>query len=204
MGAIALSRFRDERRSGLQSPAMSDDLELDQDLAKDVPAAPKKKTLAPGVASSSAARETAPLVLRIVLGTAGLCLVVGFFFPWIKIGDLANISGLDLAISDNIVIRQAIGASTRWVLLAVPVLGLALTAIGYLGFKWSGLVGVIVGVLVVGYGIFILAYLFFQLTAPGLWIVLVGALAAFFTGLVTVLRARRGKTGGDVTRAKAS
>lgn len=180
---------------------MAADLDLDDDLPNEKNALAKKKGDAPEKSDAPAKkrepRETAPLALRIVLGTAGLCLVVGFFFPWIKIGDLANISGLDLAISDNVVIRQAIGSTTRWILLFVPLLGLALTAIGYLGFKWSGIVGVVAGVLVIGFGIFILAYLFFQLTAPGLWVVLVGALVGFGAGLFTVLRARRAKAAGE-------
>lgn len=139
-------------------------------------------------------KHAAPhLVLRILLGTAGLLLVVGFFLPWLQLGDLTNISGMQLVVADSVLVRQAINDTQRWILLVIPVLGLALTAVGFLGFRWSGIVGAIVGLLVIGYGVVTVVTIFFQTTAVGLWLILAGSFLALGVGLFAVIRARQTK-----------
>src|SRR5688500_6131841 len=70
----------------------------------------------------------AQLAIRIVLGTAGLLLVIGFFLPWLNLGaELGSLSGFEIVTSSNRAVLHAAGEH-RWILLLIPVLALALTA----------------------------------------------------------------------------
>lgn len=142
------------------------------------------------------------LILRIALGAAGLLLLVGFFLPWVGIQsrpraeaptevqrDLMNYSGFELASSDDDFVRAAAGSDTqRNLLWLIPVFGLALTAVGFLGFRWSGPLGALLGVLLVGYGAVTVVIIFFQNTRLGLWLILGGAFLAVAAGAISTLR----------------
>ena len=88
-------------------------------------------------------------------------------------------------------IRALVGDTQRWLLLAIPVFGLALTAVGFLGFRWSGIVAAILGLSLVGYGVVTVVLFFFQKTALGLWLILGGTFLAVAAGMFTFLRARQ-------------
>lgn len=143
------------------------------------------------------------IMLRILLGTAGLLLVVGFFLPWLRIelpgADgaesvvLQEISGMTLVADDEPTIRALVGDTQRWLLLAIPVFGLALTAVGFMGFRWSGIVAAVLGLSLVGYGVVTVVLFFFQKTALGLWLILGGTFLAVAAGMFTFLRARQAK-----------
>lgn len=148
---------------------------------------------APVVSADAGVKPGAPhMVLRIVLGTAGLLLVVGFFLPWIELPS-DSYSGLALVLDDNRDIREAVGEARRWILLAIPILGIALTAIGFMGFRWSAAVAAGIGLLLIGYGIVTVVALFFQTTALGLWLIVAAAFLALGGGLVALVRARAAK-----------
>jgi hypothetical protein len=149
--------------------------------------------LAPKIAAEPTSKAGAPhMVLRVVLGTAGLLLVVGFFLPWIELPS-ESYSGLSLVLDDNRDIREAVGETRRWILLALPVLGVALTAIGFMGFRWSAAVAAGIGLLLIGYGIVTVVAIFFQTTALGLWLIVAAAFLALGGGLVALVRARSAK-----------
>jgi hypothetical protein len=142
---------------------------------------------------ADAAKPGAPhMVLRVVLGTAGLLLVVGFFLPWIE-WDREVYSGLNLMLDGDPGIREAVGETRRWILLAIPALGVALTAIGFLGFRWSAAVAAAIGLLLIGYGIVTVVALFFQTTALGLWLIVGASFLALGGGLIALVRARSAK-----------
>lgn len=162
----------------------------------------RRKPAAPG------ANAAAPhLGLRIALGMAGLMLLVGFFLPWVKIQsraaddrpnevqrELVNYNGFQLASSDDDFIRAAAGSDTqRQLLWLIPLFGLCLTAVGLLGFRWSGAVAAVLGLLLVGYGIVTVVIMFFQNTAYGLWLVLLGAFLALAAGTFAWVRAQRAR-----------
>ena len=67
----------------------------------------------------------------------------------------------------------------------------ALTAVGFLGFRWSGIVAAILGLSLVGYGVVTVVLFFFQKTALGLWLILGGTFLAVAAGMFTFLRARQ-------------
>ena len=145
-----------------------------------------------GSPASGAKPGAPPMLLRIVLGTAGLMLVVGFFLPWIE-WDREAFSGLNLMLETDPGIREAVGETRRWILLGIPVLGVALTAIGFLGLRGSAAVGAAIGLLLIGYGVVTIVALFFQATAPGRWIIVGAALLALGAGLVALIRGRTAK-----------
>ena len=131
------------------------------------------------------------MALRIVLGTAGLLLVVGFFLPWLKLEEIATVSGMQLVIDDNPVIRALVGDDTqRWLLLLVPGFGLALTAVGFLGVRYSGHIAAVLGLLIVLYGLVTTIIFFFQKTGIGLWLILAGSLLAVAAGAFAWARQR--------------
>ena len=133
---------------------------------------------------------TPHIVLRIVLGAAGLLLVVGFFLPWINL-ESSTVSGLELVTSDDPIIVALVGQEAqKWILLLIPLFGIALTAIGFLGVRYSGHISAILGILIVGYGIVTVIIFFFQKTGVGLWLILGGAFISITAGLVTFLRSR--------------
>lgn len=180
-------------------PAMADDVVVDADEAPP----PKGKT-----AEAPEAKPGAPhLLLRVALGAAGLLLLVGFFLPWVKIESrpsasapveaqrtLMEYSGFQLASSDDDLLRAAAGTDTqRNLLWLIPVFGLAMTAIGFLGFRWSGPVAAILGVLLIGYGAVTVVIIFFQNTALGLWLILGGAFLAVASGAFSWARAHQAK-----------
>lgn len=138
---------------------------------------------------------TPHIVLRIVLGAAGLLLLIGFFFPWLRLegpDDQANlVTGLDVVMAGDPVIRALVGQDAqRYVLLAIPLFGIALTAVGFLGVRFSGHIASVLGILIVGYGMVMVVIFFFQKTGFGLWMILGGAFIAILAGLITFIRAR--------------
>jgi hypothetical protein len=178
--------------------AMADDAldaETSAEETEPKPASPDSKPGAPH------------LVLRIALGLAGLLLLVGFFLPWVKLHsapsddapeqvqrELVNYNGLELASSDDDYIRAAVGNDTqRQLLWLIPLFGLALTAVGFLGFRWSGAVSAILGLLLVGYGVVTVVIIFFQSTAYGLWLILLGAFMAVTAGTFAWARAHQAR-----------
>ena len=50
--------------------------------------------------------------LRLVVSLAGLGLLVGFFLPWLRFGDVAAVSGLSLMVSLAAVALAMTGVST--------------------------------------------------------------------------------------------
>lgn len=151
--------------------------------------------------AAAAAKPGAPhLALRIVLGTAGLLLVVGFFLPWVQI-DREMQSGLSLVVESDPDVRDLVDDTQRWILLVIPVLGAALTAVGFLGLRWSGAVAAGVGFVLIAYGTVTVVLLFFQRTGLGLWLIVGAALLALGAGLFAILRGRQQKPAKELALA---
>ncbi len=131
------------------------------------------------------------IVLRIVLGVSGLLLLVGFFLPWLKLADHDAVSGIDLVLGSGDFAQSLVGqGSQRYVLLLIPGFGVALTAVGFLGVRYSGQIAALLGVLIVGSGMVTVVIFFFQKTGIGLWLILLGAFIAVAAGTITFARSR--------------
>lgn len=161
----------------------SDSLDLDALEQKGNKLAKKEK--------KPAAANQPHMALRIFLGASGILLIVGFFLPWLTYATLPSVSGLQLVFDEAPEVRRLVPEETmRWLLLAVPGFGVALTAVGFLGLRWSGQVSAVLGVLLLLYGLVTFIIFFFQFTGVGLWLVLGGSFLAIFAGAVTWARAR--------------
>jgi hypothetical protein len=109
---------------------------------------------------------------------AGLALVVGFFLPWIDLGIGPRASGLD-------VVRHATDSGFfRWMVLAVPVLGLAMVLTGATGSRHARVVSLATGFVLVGYGVFKTVHTFFAVSGFGLWLVIAAGCAALVVPLL--------------------
>lgn len=133
------------------------------------------------------------VVIRVALGLAGTGLFAGFFMPWLRQGldGSLTMTGFSLMASDGEVFTALSGAA-RMLLLAVPMLGVALMVGGMTGHRSSLWVALIAGAVIVAYGLVVLVRLFLQTTGTGLWLVVGCALLALVVGLWGM--GRRSKT----------
>ncbi len=131
-----------------------------------------------------------PMVFRVLIGLTGLALLVGFFFPWIRReleanGEMVLLSGLSLLQQDSL------AGTPSMAVIVVPVLGTALAAIAFTGFRYTAYVSIGVSVLLFGYAAYVLFQLFVQHTGVGLWISTGAAFLALLLGAGTLLWMRR-------------
>lgn len=131
-----------------------------------------------------------PIVFRVLIGATGLAMLVGFFFPWIRRqleeGDeTVLLSGLSLLQQDSLAGTPSIAV------IVVPVLGTALAAIAFTGFRYTAYVSIGVAVMLFGYAAYVLFQLFVQHTGMGLWITTVAAFLSLLFGAGTLAWTRR-------------
>ncbi|MGF1467830.1 MAG: hypothetical protein ACFCGT_17055 [Sandaracinaceae bacterium] len=184
------------------------------DLDDEAPARASRAKREPKGSGIGPAAAQLHIGLRLALGLAGLCLLVGFFLPWLSLreigvdtGETVEVSGIALVVADSATYRQVMDPGQRYLVLLVPIFGLALTAIGFLGFRFAGPVGFGMGLLLIIYGLVRVIIVFLQTARVGLWLVLLGAFTALVAGLIAYIRsrelrlkrrrARPGKGGGD-------
>lgn len=130
------------------------------------------------------------VLLRVLLGFAGLSLLVGFFLPWLHhegetAGAVVEQTGLALATGDRLV------GSPAKLLFVIPGLGVALSAISFMGFRWSGQVAVTFALTLIGYALYVLLQMFVQHTALGLWVVAGGTFVILLLGVMAWISGRR-------------
>lgn len=119
---------------------------------------------------------------RAIVLVAGLGLLVGFFLPWMRFGQFAALSGLSLMVSSGSAV-DALAGPSRGLLVIIPVCGAALVASAIFAPRVAALVSLISGIVILAFGLFTLARLFFETVGPGMWIVVVSALASAAVGL---------------------
>lgn len=122
--------------------------------------------------------------LRLRFGAvgSGVLLITGFVLPWVKIADVARVSGLELMISDNVVVSSAVGPLQRGLVSLVPIVALILIVWGarnFPGLRWGLLGG---GLVLLVFGLVVLLTIFVQVTSLGLWLVVSGLLVTLIVG----------------------
>lgn len=157
----------------------------------DKPEAPKKKD-----------GSEVPIVLRALIGATGLAMLVGFFFPWVRRqledgNETVLLSGLSLLQQDSLAGTPSI------VVLVVPVLGTALAAIAFTGFRYTAYVAIGVSVLLFGYAAYVFFQLFVQYTGLGLWITTGAAFLSMLLGAGTLFWMRRAAEKAKATKQDA-
>lgn len=131
-----------------------------------------------------------PIAFRVLIGATGLAMLVGFFLPWVRRqleeGDeTVLLSGLSLLQQDSLAGTPSIAV------IVVPVLGTALAAIAFTGFRYTAYVAIAVSVLLFGYAAYVLFQLFVAHTGMGLWITTGAAFLSLLFGAGTLLWTRR-------------
>lgn len=120
---------------------------------------------------------------------AGLGLLIGFFLPWLRFGEVAAVSGLSLMVSSGTVVNALAGPS-RSLLVIIPVAGAALIASSILAPRLIPFVSLLSGLAILLFGLFTLARVFLQTVGLGMWIVVVSALVAMAIGIAALSRSR--------------
>ncbi len=120
--------------------------------------------------------------LRAGAVSSGLLLIGGFVLPWVQIGEIARVSGLELMISDNAAVNAAVGPIQRGLISLIPITGLVLIFWGIRnlpGLRWSLIGG---GLVLLVFGMVVVMTIFIQVTSLGLWLVVGGLLIALIVG----------------------
>lgn len=145
------------------------------------------------------------IALRVMIGFAGLALLVGFFLPWLnrqpQVADDAAIPGAMVAYTGlSLAMSGDLAGSPSMLLFLIPGLGIALSAIAFMGFKWSGQVAVGIAVALIGYALYVLLQMFVQHTGLGLWVVAGGTFVILLLGVIAWMtgRDRKPAPGTDV------
>jgi len=134
-------------------------------------------------AGQSGGAAIATMIMRVALGLAGLGLVVGFFLPWVRLGDVLVLSGLGMSLTSGEVI-QTLSGPFRAIVFVVPVAGLVLLATAIRGARAIGAAGLACGLLVFATGALTLIGAFLDSTGAGMWVVVISALTATAVGFV--------------------
>ena len=129
----------------------------------------------------------ATMAARIALAAAGLGLVVGFFLPWIRLGDVLVLSGLGMALTGGEAI-EALAGPLRGIVFIVPIAGVAMLAIAIRGARAIAVTGLAGGLLVFASGVITLIRAFLDSTGAGMWVVVISALTAIAVGFFAYRR----------------
>ena len=130
-------------------------------------------------------------LLRALVFVSGLGLLVGFFLPWLRFGEFAAVSGLSLMVSSGQAV-DALAGPARGLLVLIPASGAALIAASVFGPRLAVLAALVGGIVVLGFGFFTLARVFFETMGVGMWIVVASAVLAAGAGVAGFARSRSG------------
>lgn len=130
------------------------------------------------------------MVVRVVLALCGLVMFVGFFLPWMELGNVMEASGFQLILGSGEMVDRFFGPQ-RWVLLAVPVLGTLLVIVAVVGHRIVAWIAVLAGLTVLGFGLLRLLTFFFETTGMGVWLIVSAAFVALVGGLLEIGAARK-------------
>ena len=144
-----------------------------------------------GVVKRSKENAKAPLrmVERVLFGACGTLLLIGFFMPWFIAGTAISMSGLSLVFASGDVVGMLAGAN-RFLLVAVPVLGVLLLGGSILGVRFTRWLAVGGSGAILLFGFIILIRLFISSTGLGMWLVILSAMLGLSIGLVGLGRIR--------------
>ena len=131
-----------------------------------------------------------PIVFRALMGFAGLALLVGFFFPWVR-----NVGEVDGGQSGLALLTGAtLGGAPPVSVVLVPVLGALLSVTAFMGFRYAAYVAIGVSIVLFGYAAYVFFLLFIAHTAVGLWITTGSAFVTLLLGAGTLIWMRRTAT----------
>jgi hypothetical protein len=153
------------------------------------PTAQPVRAAEPAPAASPSPRPSlgahvAGATVRLLLALSGAGLLVGFFMPWLTMGNMVVISGFSLVASSGELVASFSGPG-RLLLFAIPAFGIALICAALMGRpRLNQALALTAGASILGYGLFTLIKLFFDSTGLGMWLVVLAALLALAIGLI--------------------
>jgi hypothetical protein len=147
----------------------------------------------PSAPRQDLAARAASLITRLVTGGAGVALLVGFFLPWVTLGDVAAVSGFALLASSGTMIETMAGPS-RGLLFVIPAAGLLMIGCSAMGPKAAARSALVSGLGILAFGLYTAARAFISSTGTGMWIVVLASLVAAGVGLVAAGRDSRPET----------
>ncbi len=135
------------------------------------------------VASDPTERPRLSILLRAIFGVCGAALLVDFFMPWFLAGALLSLSGFALVFSSGQMVGMLSGAN-RFLLFAVPLLGVLLVGGSIIGHRLTSWVAVGGSAAILLFGLFSLIRVFITTTGFGMWLVIASALLSLCFGLI--------------------
>lgn len=143
-----------------------------------------------------------PIAFRALIGATGLAMLVGFFLDWVRL-DLAADHGTVMLNGLSLLSQESLAGTPSIAVIVVPVLGTALAAIAFTGFRYTAYVAIAVSVLLFGYAAYVLFQLFVAHTGMGLWITTGAAFLSLLLGAGTLLWTRRVAEKAKATKSDA-
>lgn len=128
-------------------------------------------------------RPRLSILLRAIFGACGVALLAGFFMPWFLAGALLSLSGFALVFSSGEMVGMLSGAN-RFLLVAVPLLGILLVAGSALASRVTSWIAVVGSAMILLYGFYSLIRVFITTTGFGMWLVIGSSLLALCFGLI--------------------
>jgi hypothetical protein len=155
-------------------------------------AEPPKEDATEAEAPETPAQRPPHIVMRALLGFAGLSLLVGFFLPWVRIPGALD-GSTEARFQNGLDLLQAhdVQGTSSWIVLVVPILGALLSAASFMGFRYAAQTAIVVSVSMLAYGLYVLASMFMQFTAYGLWTVAGGTFIILLLGIAAYVLGRR-------------
>jgi cbb3-type cytochrome oxidase subunit 3 len=162
----------------------------------------KPKAATPPADANEATEPEAPkqkpphIVMRALMGFAGLSLLVGFFLPWVRFPAVAAEEGTS-AVPEHfqngldLLMAHDIQGTTPMAILLVPILGACLSAVSFMGFRYAAQTAIAVAVGMLAYGLYVLGSMFVQFTGYGLWTVAGGTFVILLLGVIAYMFGRR-------------
>ena len=133
--------------------------------------------------------RVASFTTRTLLVLAGLGLLAGFFMPWVSL-EAMRLSGFALVINSGQAIDALAGGNSA-LLIAIPILAVALIASALFMPRLSIWLGLITGSAIILYGIITLMRFFLGMTGAGMWLTVAASLLALVVGLIASGRSSR-------------
>jgi hypothetical protein len=145
---------------------------------------------APGADPGSSLSERAGAQgIRAAVFVSGVGLLVGFFMPWMRFGEVVALSGLSLLFSSGTAVTALAGPS-RGLLIIIPVCGAVLVATSVFAPRFAAPASLVSGIMILLFGLFTLIRLFFETMGIGMWVVVLSSFVAAGVGIAAVARSR--------------
>lgn len=150
---------------------------------------PPKSSDAPKESKNTA--NEVPIVFRALMGFAGLALLVGFFFPWVRsVGAVGAVGSEQSGLA--LLTAATLGGVPPVSVILVPVLGALLAVSSFMGFRYAAYVAIGVSMVLFGYAAYVFFLIFIAHTAVGLWLTTTSAFLSLLLGAGTLAWMRRG------------